>query len=59
MSCRVGEKYADIVPMISAAMRSPHGQPWMYEALALAMLAADYPQSDVERALMSAVDLVG
>ncbi len=51
------EKYADIVPMISAAIRSSQGQPWMYEALALAMLAADCPRSDVERALMSAVDL--
>ena len=43
--------------MLQASMRHSQAQPWMYEALALAMLAGDYPQSEVERALMSAVDM--
>ncbi len=51
------EKYTEIVTMLEASMRHAQSQPWMYEALALAMLADDYPQSEVERALMSAVDM--
>ncbi len=43
--------------MLRASMRHSQTQPWMYEALALAMLAGDYPQIEVERALMSAVDM--
>ncbi|MCL4193034.1 MAG: hypothetical protein KJZ87_14965, partial [Thermoguttaceae bacterium] len=39
-----------------AALR--HGQPqsWMYEAMALAMQAADRPKDEIERVVMSAVD---
>ena len=51
------ESYADIVTMLQSAIRNSLAQPWMYEALGLAMMATDAPQSDVERALMSAVDL--
>ncbi len=43
--------------MLQSAIRHSLAQPWMYEALGLAMMATDAPQSDVERALMSAVDL--
>ena len=43
--------------MLQSAIRNSLVQPWMYEALGLAMLATDTPQIEVERALMSAVDL--
>ncbi len=51
------EKFSDIVAMIQSAIRHSLAQPWMYEALGLAMMASDAPQSEVERALMSAVDM--
>jgi hypothetical protein len=51
------ERYGEIVAMLQAAMCHAQSQPWMYEALALAMLAGDYPAADVERALLSTVDM--
>jgi len=51
------EKYADIVALLQSAMRNALAQPWMYEALGLAMLASDAPEAEVERVLMSAVDM--
>ena len=41
---------------MQAALRSGNPQPWMYEAVALAMQAAGSPKAEVERALMSAID---
>jgi hypothetical protein len=49
-------RFDELIAMLQAALRRGQPQPWMYEALALAMQAADAPQSDLERALMSAVD---
>ena len=50
-------KLDEIVVLIQAALRHSHGQPWMYEAMSLSMAANDAPASEIERALMSAVDL--
>jgi hypothetical protein len=49
-------RFDELIAMIQAALRQGHAQPWMYEALALAMQAAGAPEADLERALMSAVD---
>ncbi len=51
-----GRKFGEVVGLTSAALRSGHPQPWMYEAMALAMQAGGSSQKDIERALMSAVD---
>jgi hypothetical protein len=49
-------KFSEIVTLIQAALRHNHVQPWMYEAMTLALLVNEAPLEDVERALMSAVD---
>jgi hypothetical protein len=51
------KKPREVVALIRAALRHDQLQPWMYEAMVLAMQIADMPSSDIERALMSAVDL--
>jgi len=51
-----GRKFADLIGMIRAALRTGHPEPWMYEAMALAMQAGGSSPKDIERALMSAVD---
>ena len=51
------EKRFDIaIELISATIAAGHAEPWMYEALAIAMEAAGRPREDVERALVSAAD---
>ncbi len=53
----MGQKqYPAIVALIQAALKNHHAQPWMYEALALAMLAGGSEPADIERALLSAAD---
>jgi hypothetical protein len=42
--------------LISATISSGSPEPWMYEALAVAMEAAGRPHDDVERALLSTAD---
>ncbi len=49
-------KYGEVVAMIRAALRNGQPQPWMYEAMGLAMQAAGSTKAEVERALMSAID---
>jgi hypothetical protein len=51
------EAYADIVTLFQSAIRHSLAQPWMYHPLSLALMATDAPQSEVERTLMSFVDL--
>ena len=46
-----------VVSLIHGAIQNGQRQGWMYEALVLAMQVAGSPQSEVERALMSAIDL--
>jgi tetratricopeptide (TPR) repeat protein len=42
--------------LISAAIACDRAEPWMYEALAVALEAAGRPREDVERALLSTAD---
>ncbi|MBI1902232.1 MAG: VWA domain-containing protein [Planctomycetia bacterium] len=49
-------KYDEIVAVTQAALRNRQGQPEMFEAMALAMIAADRGPEEVERALLSAAD---
>ena len=50
------QQFDHVSALISAALRHRQWQPWMYEALALAMEAAGRPKAEIERAVMSAVD---
>jgi hypothetical protein len=50
------QKFEEVVAMTQAALRHGHAQPWMYQAMGLAMQASDAPKEELERALMSAVD---
>ena len=50
------QKFDHVSALIGAALRHRQFQPWMYEALALSMEAAGKPKSEIERAVMSAVD---
>ncbi len=50
------QKFTQVIALIQAALRNQQAQPWMYEALALAMQAAGQSRDDIERAVMSAVD---
>ena len=44
------------VDLLSAAIACGRAEPWMYEALAVAMEAAGEPREDVERALLSTAE---
>ncbi len=39
-------KFNEVAGLIRAALRSGYAQPWMYEALALALQASDQPQEE-------------
>ncbi len=47
----------EVVALIQAAIQHDQMQDWMYEAMVISMQIAGSPKADVERALMSAVDL--
>ncbi len=49
------KKFAEVAAVLRGALRNGYGQPWMYEALGLAMRADGQPKDEIERALMSAV----
>jgi tetratricopeptide (TPR) repeat protein len=49
-------KYDHVIALISAALRHGEVEPWMYQALCLAMQAADRPKEEIERAILSAID---
>jgi uncharacterized membrane protein YgcG len=51
------KKFAEIPELVQAALRQGLVEPWMYEAMALAMRADGRKDDDLERALLSAVDL--
>ncbi len=53
------EQYDKTVELIMAALRNDQAQSWMYEGLALAMKINNADDRDIERALMSALDLSG
>jgi hypothetical protein len=50
------KKYDEMIGMINAALAAGYPQPWMYEALAIALELNGAPKEEIERALMSAVD---
>jgi len=50
------KKFAQISALIEAALRNHQPQPWMYEALGLAMQADGRPIEEVERVILSALD---
>ncbi len=50
-------KYEQVIAAIEGALRHNQMQTWMYEALVLAMQASERPQEEIERAVLSAVDL--
>ena len=50
------QKYGQIVGLVRAALRRGHVQPWMYEAMAMAMLAEGRSPQELERVVMSAVE---
>jgi hypothetical protein len=52
------QRFDRAVDLLSATIAAGHAEPWMYEALAIAMEAAGRPREDVERALLSAADFV-
>jgi hypothetical protein len=53
------EQFDKTSELILAALRNDQAQPWMYEGLALAMKINNAEPSEIERALMSAIDLSG
>ncbi|MEP1647169.1 MAG: hypothetical protein ABJK10_23500, partial [Rhodopirellula bahusiensis] len=48
--------FNEIRAVIAGAISAGHIQPWMYQAYALSLAATDAPDSEVERALLSAAD---
>lgn len=50
------KKFSQVTALIQAALRNGQAQPWMYEAMSLAMQASGEPREEIERAVMSAVD---
>ena len=42
---------------LQAALANGQAEPWMYDVLAMAMRLADHPQDEIQRVLMSRVDL--
>ena len=50
------ERFDDIRAVIGGAISAGHIQPWMYQAYSIALAATDASDSEVERALLSAVD---
>jgi hypothetical protein len=52
------QKFDHAVALLKAAMRNGLAEPWMYEALALALEASSADKQEIERALLSAADVV-
>jgi len=50
------KKFDHVIALVQAALRHHQPEPWMYEAMALAMQAAGSPADQVERAVLSAID---
>ncbi|WP_197526651.1 VWA domain-containing protein [Botrimarina colliarenosi] len=51
------KRYGDTTQLIGAAIRAGNPQPWMYESLGIAMQLDGKAQPEIERAVLSAVDL--
>lgn len=51
------QDFTQVQEIIAAALENNASQPWMYEALALALEASGAPEKEIERAVLSAVDI--
>jgi len=51
------KQYDHAIALCSAALRHGQAQPWMYEAMGLAMQIDGRPTEEIERVIMSAVDM--
>ena len=49
-------RHEHVIAVLQQAVIHGHGQPWMYDTLALSMQIAGRPEEDVERILLSSVD---
>ncbi|PQO29552.1 hypothetical protein DTL21_26235 [Bremerella cremea] len=54
--CMATKRYSDAADLIQVALRHGQIQPWMYEAMGLALELNHSPKPEIERALMSAID---
>ncbi|MFV2066544.1 MAG: hypothetical protein ACC645_06150, partial [Pirellulales bacterium] len=52
-----GRKFDQVIPLTQAALQQGQGQAWMFETMGLAMQLDGRPKREIERAMMSAVDL--
>ncbi|MBQ8363950.1 MAG: hypothetical protein IJX36_08505, partial [Thermoguttaceae bacterium] len=50
---------ASAVALIKSALRNDYASPWMYEALAAALIRANAPQEEIETAILSVADFSG
>ncbi|WP_186767784.1 vWA domain-containing protein [Blastopirellula retiformator] len=50
------KQYDQVTALIQAFLRHGQPQPWMYEALGMAMQLNHAPKEEIERSLMSAID---
>lgn len=48
--------FEEVIGLVNAMLRAGYPQPWMYEALSLAMKACKYPNEDIERVMLSSLD---
>lgn len=53
------KQYEHVVAAIEAAILNGQSQPWMYDVLALSMQIVGRPQEEIERVLLSRVDVTG
>lgn len=53
------KQYEHVIAAIEAAIINGQAQPWMYDVLALSMKIAGRPKKDIERVLLSRVDVTG
>ncbi len=53
------KKHDEVIGLIEGAIRQKQAQPWMYEALGIAMQLSGRPAADIERVMMSAIDFSG
>jgi hypothetical protein len=49
-------RYDHTIALVNNALRHGQPQPWMYESLGISMQLSGRPKSEIERAVMSAVD---
>ncbi len=53
------KNFQQAIDLINEMLCAGHPQPWMYQALSIAMKACDYPKEDIERVMLSSLDFGG